>query len=90
MTLKKLLRLLREIEDVYACVGYLHMRGSYIYAGGSGELTLSFNTQPPRALDSLLRREGFIVWGGEYIYRPRIRARPPTKAMIQSATLRTK
>ena len=73
MTLKKLMKLLRIIEGAYASVAYVSMHGSQLWAS-DGELVLSFNTQPPRSLDELLRRAGFIVWQGEYIYRPRKRS----------------
>lgn len=78
MTLKKLLQLLRIIEGAYANVGDVSMHGSHLWANGGGELVLSFNTQPPRSLDELLRARGFILWRGAYIYRPRIRKGKPT------------
>ena len=74
MTLKKLMKLLRIIEGAYASVAYVSMHGSQLWANGGGELVLSFNTQPPKSLDELLRRAGFIVWQGDYIYRPRKRS----------------
>lgn len=73
MTLKKLLRLLTWIDGAYASVKDVSMHGSHLYATGGGELALSFNTQPPKSLDELLRRAGFIVWQGDYIYRPKPR-----------------
>jgi hypothetical protein len=88
MTLKKLLKILAYIEGAYASVQDVSMHGSHMYANSGGELTISFNTQPPQSLDELLRREGFIVWDGEYIYRPRVRTKAPTTAMIRNATLR--
>ena len=86
MTLQKLLKLLSYIEGV----NDVRMHGSCLYANGGGELTLAFNTQLPQSLDKMLRNAGFIVEDGEYIYRPPIRNRPPTVAMIRSATIRTK
>lgn len=75
MTLKKLLQLLHFIEAHYAGCGDIRMHGSHLWANGGGELVLLFNTQPPRSLDAALRKKGFIVYEGEYIYRPRLRRR---------------
>lgn len=85
MTLKKLLKILAYIDSAYASVKDVSMHGSHLHTTGGGELAISFNTQPPQSLDELLRREGFIVWQGDYIYRPRVRTRPPTGAMIRAA-----
>lgn len=73
MTLEKLLILLGHIYEEYSGIS---MHGSMLWANGGGELVLTFNTQPPRSLDRLLRRRGFIVVQGDYIYRPRGRAKP--------------
>jgi hypothetical protein len=89
MTLKKLLKLLSIINSAYASVKDVNMHGSQLWANGSGELVLSFNTQPPQSFDRYLRAAGFVVWQGDYIYRPKIRTRAPTLAMIRSATVRT-
>lgn len=75
MTLKKLLDLLRWIEFAYAEHDMIKMHGSHIWCSGGGELTISFNTQPFKELDDLLKRKGFILWQGEYIYRPRTRSK---------------
>jgi hypothetical protein len=74
MTLKKLLELLRFIEERAAGEG-IKLHGCRIWASG-GELTLSFNTQPREALNGYLRRAGFISWEGDYIYRPRTKVKP--------------
>jgi hypothetical protein len=73
MTLKKLLALLSMIEAHYGKVG-ISMHGSILWASGGCELTLTFNTHPPKDLDSLLRRKGFITLGDDYIYRPRVKS----------------
>ena len=73
MTLKKLRDLLNWIEGAYASVGGVSMHGSHIWCSGGGELSISFNTQPPQSLDKLLKRKGFNVWQNDYIYRPRTR-----------------
>ena len=72
MTLHKLLRLLHAINDESSKAN-IKLRGSHIYCSGGGELSISFNTQPTKQLDSLLRAAGFIVWQCEYIYRPIVR-----------------
>lgn len=87
MTLKKLLKLLTYIDLAYGDVKDVSMHGSHLWSTGGGELAISFNTQPPESLDELLRKAGFIVWQGDYIYRPRKRTRPPTVAMLRNATL---
>lgn len=71
MTLKKLLAILAYIDGAYASVDDVNMHGSYVTTSTGGELAISFNTQPPQSLDGYLKRKGFIVWDGLYIYRPR-------------------
>ncbi len=66
MTLKKLLALLEWIRNAEG----INLRGSFLQTTGGGELAISFNTQPPRSLHDVLMRRGFILWEGEYIYRP--------------------
>jgi hypothetical protein len=72
MTLKKLIAIMKWIEAAYT-PDEINLSGSLIWCSGGGELMITFNTQPPRDLDLFLRRRGFIVLQGEYIYRPRTR-----------------
>lgn len=74
MTLKKLLNLLLELAALDH-MNDLKFHGSHLHTTSGGELTISFNTQPSIAIHAFLRRQGFIHWEGDYIYRPRARSR---------------
>lgn len=63
MTMRKMLEILNALH------AWDHLKGMIEVTGG-GEIAISFNSQPDRAIDQYLRRKGFIVWEGQYIYRP--------------------
>lgn len=67
MTLNKLITVL----DIINGCGDINLLGSHMWATGGGELSILFNTQPPKSLHDFLKQRGFIEWQGEYIYRPR-------------------